>query len=412
MNETELPYPGLKLRALRVVEAVHRHGSALVAAQALHITTSAVSRTLRQTEQTLGVALFERGARGMVCTAPGLAVVHVCETMRRELANSLTEDSASEASSRKVDHLMRTLTVPMLRCFVHCAELSSETLTARLLQLSQPAVSQHLRGLQQAYDRTLIRRTRGGTLLTREGQRALGPARLVLNTLRRLREQLGTFRGDPSGRVHLGVLPMASTVLAPHAIASLLQHMPQVLVTVSDGTYDAMTPQLRTGDLDFIIGPLRGELAAPDLEERELFREALIVVVRREHPLSGRQRVLPLRQLCAYPWIAPLERTPARAAFERAFQAAGVPLPVLSLQANSPALVRATLLRSDHVAFVSPLQIADDLASGALVQVPVKLQDVERRIGLTLRRGFSPPPACQWLMDALAGACRPPALSP
>lgn len=67
-------------------------------------------------------------------------------------------------------------------------------------------------------------------------------------------------------------------------------------------------------------------------------------------------------------------------------------LPVLSLQANIPALVRATLLRSDHVAFVSPLQIADDLASGTLVRLPVKLQDVERRIGLTLRRGFSPPP--------------------
>lgn len=402
MNEKDPPYPGLKLRTLRVVEAVHRHGSAVAAAHALHVTTSAVSRTLRQTEQTLGVALFERGARGMVCTAPGAAALRACESIRRELGRSLAEDATTEASGRKVDHLVRTLTVPMLRCFVHCAELSSETLTARLLKLSQPAVSQHLRGLQQAYDRPLTRRTRGGTLLTREGQRVLGPARLVLNTLRGLHEQLGTFRGDPSGRVHVGVLPMASTVLAPHAIAGLLLHMPQVLVTVSDGTYDAMAQQLRTGDLDFIIGPLRGELAAPDLEERELFREPLVAVVRRDHALARRRRTLALQQLLSYPWIAPLERTPARAAFERAFHAAGVPLPVLSLQANSPALVRAILLRSDHVAFVSPLQIADDLASGALVQVPVKLQDVERRIGLTLRRGFVPPPACQWLMDALS----------
>lgn len=403
MNETIPPYPGLKLRALRTVEAVHQRGSAVAAAQALHVTTSAVSRTLRQTEQALGVTLFERGARGMVCTEPGLAVVRACDTLRHELAHSLSDDTSSEASRRKVDHLMRTLTVPMLRCFVHCAELSSETLTARLLHLSQPAVSQHLRGLRQAYDRVLTQRTPGGTRLTRDGLRALGPARLVLNALRGLHEQLGVFRGDPSGRVHVGVLPMASTVLAPHAIAGLLQHMPAVLVTVSDGTYDAMTQQLRTGDLDFIVGPLRGELAAPDLEERELFREPLIAVVRREHALARHRRTRPLRQLRAYPWIAPLERTPARAAFERAFHAAGVPLPVLSLQANSPALVRAILLRSDHVAFVSPLQIADDLATGQLVQVPVKLQDVERRIGLTLRRGFVPPPACQWLMDALAG---------
>ena len=200
------------------------------------------------------------------------------------------------------------------------------------------------------------------------------------------------------------LLNLASTVLAPEALAGLLQRMPRVLVSISDGTYEAMVAQLRVGDLDLLIGPLRGAQAAPDLEEQELFSESLIAVVRAGHRLARARCQLPLQRLCAHPWVAPLENTPARAAFERAFSAAGLPLPTVSLQANSPALVRAVLLRSDHVALVSPLQIAEDLRGGTLVQVGVALRDVERRIGLTWRRGFALPPSALCLMQELAAA--------
>ncbi|WP_382161941.1 LysR substrate-binding domain-containing protein [Hydrogenophaga sp. ANAO-22] len=397
--------PLTRLRALRTVEATHEGGSAAVAAQTLHCSTSTVSRTIQQTEQALRVALFERGTRGMVCTTAGLAVVRGCAAMRAELVLSASEstpqDPRPEPLRRQVESLFRVLTVPMLRCFVVCAELANETLAARSLGLSQPAVSQQLRSLHQAYGRALMQRTQRGLRLTRDGERVLAPLKRVLNILRVLQEQMSAYRGEATGRLHLGVLPMASTSLAPRALAGLLQRMPKVVVTVSDGTYDAMARQLKTGDLDMILGPLRGELVAPELEERELFRESLIAVVRQGHALASAGRLRSLRQLRHQAWIAPLENTPAHAAFERAFRAAGAPLPQASFHANSPPLVRALLMKSDHIALMSPLQVQEDLASGALVRVPVTLHEVDRRIGITVRRAFAWPPSCVYLWEQL-----------
>ncbi|MBU7574621.1 MAG: LysR family transcriptional regulator [Hydrogenophaga sp.] len=389
-----------RLRALRTVEATHEGGSAAAAALLLHVSTSTVSRTIQQAEQALQVGLFERGTRGMVCTTPGLAVVRGCVAVRAELMLSVTDGVSS--AQRQVESLFRVLTVPMLRCFVACAELANETLAARSLGLSQPAVSQQLRSLHRAYGRPLMQRTQRGLRLTRDGQRVLGPLKRVLSILRVLEEQMSAYRGEASGRLHLGVLPMASTSLAPQALAGLLQRMPKVVVTVSDGTYEAMARQLKTGDLDMILGPLRGELVAPELEERELFQESLIAVVRPGHALASARRRLALRQLRSLAWIAPLENTPAHAAFERAFRAAGVPLPEASFHANSPSLVRALLMKSDHIALMSPLQVQEDLESGALVRVPVTLHEVDRRIGITVRRAFAWPPACVYLWNELS----------
>lgn len=394
-----------RLRALRTVEAAHEGGSAAVAAQTLHVSPSTVSRTIQQTEQALRVELFDRGARGMVCTTAGLAVVRGCAAVRAELVLSASEgplqDPCPLPLRRQVESLFRVLTVPMLRCFVACAELANETLAARSLGLSQPAVSQQLRSLHQAYGRALMQRTQRGLRLTRDGERMLAPLKRVLNILRVLQEQMSAYRGEATGRLHLGVLPMASTSLAPRALAGLLQRMPKVVVTVSDGTYDAMARQLKTGDLDMILGPLRGDMVAPELEERELFRESLIAVVRQGHALASAGRLRSLRQLRSQAWIAPLANTPAHAAFERAFRAAREPLPQVAFHANSPPLVRALLMKSDHIALMSPLQVQEDLASGALVRVPVTLHDVDRRIGITVRRAFAWPPSCVYLWELL-----------
>lgn len=61
LTPTDLP----PLQALRCFEAVARLGSVTRAAEALHVTHSAVSQQLRQLEDLLGLSLFERAGRGL-----------------------------------------------------------------------------------------------------------------------------------------------------------------------------------------------------------------------------------------------------------------------------------------------------------------------------------------------------------
>lgn len=63
------------MRDLTLVLSLAKAGSTAGAADALHITQSAVSRALRQAENRLGISLFQRSARGVSPTEAGLRLV-------------------------------------------------------------------------------------------------------------------------------------------------------------------------------------------------------------------------------------------------------------------------------------------------------------------------------------------------
>ncbi|HTW17647.1 MAG TPA: LysR substrate-binding domain-containing protein [Nocardioides sp.] len=61
----------LKLRHLTLVTTIADHGTVIAASKALHVTQPVVTRGLQETEEILGVQLFERGPRGVTPTIFG-----------------------------------------------------------------------------------------------------------------------------------------------------------------------------------------------------------------------------------------------------------------------------------------------------------------------------------------------------
>jgi LysR family transcriptional regulator for metE and metH len=79
--------PKLEIRDLEVVLALASAGSTARAAEALHVTQSAVSRALRQAEDKLGVQLFERGSRGLEPTPAGERLVRGANAVLAQLVD-------------------------------------------------------------------------------------------------------------------------------------------------------------------------------------------------------------------------------------------------------------------------------------------------------------------------------------
>ena len=73
----------LKLRQLRVVGAVAKHGSISRASRALFLSQPAVTKALQELEKTVGAPVYDRHAKGVEPTPTGHAVI---ETARRILA--------------------------------------------------------------------------------------------------------------------------------------------------------------------------------------------------------------------------------------------------------------------------------------------------------------------------------------
>ncbi|HKO50173.1 MAG TPA: LysR family transcriptional regulator [Polyangiaceae bacterium] len=77
--------PQLEVRDLQLVLALAEAQSTAGAAQSLHVTQSAVSRALAQAEERLGLALFERSARGVLPTLAGSRLIAAAPRLLGEL---------------------------------------------------------------------------------------------------------------------------------------------------------------------------------------------------------------------------------------------------------------------------------------------------------------------------------------
>ena len=120
------------LNTLRVFEAAARHGSFVRAAQELHVTHGAVSRQIRQLEESLGVDLFERRNRAVFLTPAG-------EQLRVAAADAFS------ILTESIDRIARRVTSSAL--VVSCEPtLAMRWLIPRLsrFQARHPAIQVHL----------------------------------------------------------------------------------------------------------------------------------------------------------------------------------------------------------------------------------------------------------------------------
>ena len=92
----------LKLRQLRAIAAIGAHGNLIKASQTLGISQPALTKTLREIEDMMGVRLFERHARGLDPNAQGSALVEAAGRILSIVRE--TEEERGRRTSRPKRH--------------------------------------------------------------------------------------------------------------------------------------------------------------------------------------------------------------------------------------------------------------------------------------------------------------------
>lgn len=391
-----------RLKALRCLAAVAMHGSTVRAAEALFISQPAVTRTVLEFERTCGVALFDRGGRGMVPTTIGLRAARRAQALLDHLASGAAAAAALAApGDRRTPAAHRfsgAVSAVGLQALIAMSQSRSEAQAAAQLGISQPAVNRALRALEHLAGVALMRRSLRGTQLTESGELLLQHVKLACAEARGIEYDLAAWRGEVRGRVVIGALPLSAAQLLPRAIDAVRRLRPEIEIMVIDGSFDSLYRQLREADIDVMVGALR--FPTPDVRQDVLFEEPLAVTARVGHPCFERD-ALTLADLADWEWIMPLHCTPAITALRHAFACAGVPPPVPALHSNNAALTDAMLRGSDRLALTSRGQALHDERSGRVRRVPVELPGTDRPIGMAIRTLGEPSPDLAVVLDAL-----------
>jgi DNA-binding transcriptional LysR family regulator len=145
---------------------------------------------------------------------------------------------------------MRNLNLDQLRSLIQVVELGSFTEAAKRLHLTQPAISQQIRELENRCGLQLVERvgkrafaTPAGRELIVRGRRIMADAEHALAAVRRHKE--GT-----AGRVHIGTGPTALVYLLPPALRKLRDAHPDIEIIVTSGTTHSISEGLLSNVID------------------------------------------------------------------------------------------------------------------------------------------------------------------
>jgi len=224
--------------------------------------------------------------------------------------------------------------------------------------------------------------------------------KLARSHLRHACDELAGLKGVKQGRVVVGSLPLLRTIVLPRAIARLRKGHPYIDISTLEGPYDDLASALRCGDIDLMLGALRGPDSGGELLEETLFDDQLSIIVRAGHPLLEQEGVS-LRDVLAHGWIMPRKGTPTRHLIESAIVERNLPMPEHIVETSSMVILRGLLMETDYVTPLSRNQVFLEEQHGMLAALPIDLAETRRPIGLTRRAAGSMPPAAELLIAEL-----------
>jgi DNA-binding transcriptional LysR family regulator len=182
----------------------------------------------------------------------------------------------------------------LLRYFAVVAEELHVGHAAARLFISQPALSQQIRALEDQVGLPLFVRHPRGVELTEAGEALLAEARAVLSESDRLEATVEELRRGRTASLRLGLPPGLPPALLPELLGALRASEPDARVEVRELTTPEQLVALHDGSLD--LGLVREPVDDTRLARRTLLVEPLGVSLPAGHRLAAHE-ALTLRQL-------------------------------------------------------------------------------------------------------------------
>ena len=294
-----------------------------------------------------------------------------------------------------------------LRTIVAVAENRSLTKAGEELYLSQSAVSQQIRRLEQELGVEVFHRTSRSVELTAEGRVILGYAQRVLAEVDGMRTELDELSGLLSGELRIGgVYPTG-----PYDLFGLLADFraahPGVAIHMVETTQEDVLTALRADDLDCAFAAVDPDALGDEFAATLIWQDELVVALPGDHRLCDQESIT-FEELAAEDLIAYRDNSALRRRLERTLDERGIQ-PRNAFICTEMAAVRGLASKGLGVALM-PLSVAEE--PGPPIELrPIGPQPFTWPVALVWRaRRRQPPAAKAFLALAIARAEAAPAV--
>ena len=164
------------------------------------------------------------------------------------------------------------------------------TRAGQIVGITQPAVSNALARLRDTFNDPLFVRTAQGMVPTPMAQNIITPVRHALQLLRVSVQESRSFNPNEANKTYrISMTDLTEAVILPHLAARIRRLAPNINIDSFLTRRRETTKELAAGRLDFAIdAPLNTD---PQVRHVRLFEDRYVCIMRKGHPLAGKDRI-------------------------------------------------------------------------------------------------------------------------
>lgn len=267
-----------------------------------------------------------------------------------------------------------------IKYFLAVAQHHSFTKAASALHVSQPALSQQVRQLEESLSAQLFDRSGRTTRLTDAGEVYLRYARRASQELEEGKRAIHDVGDLSRGALRVALTPTFTTYLVGPLVEAFHSRYPNITLNLREIAQEQMEELLLADELDVGIAFEDGH--SQDIETQPLLIEALALVVGERHPLAG-QSAIDLGALSAESLILLSEEFATREQIDRYCRQHNI-TPRVKMEANVIGAV-IEVVRRTTLSTLLPATVA--LAHQGLFAIELSPQRLHRTAVLMQRKG-------------------------
>ena len=291
-----------------------------------------------------------------------------------------------------------------LRNMLTVMEEGSLGKAAEKLNISQPGLTKSIQRLEQQLGVRLFERKSRGMEATSYAESLRAYAQSACVGMNEAVKQINALRNGTEGVITVAGPPLIALELLPDVLVRLAAERPNLQLRIVSQNQDLFT-SLLDGEFNLVVAMLYNEIPKHGLTKRWLFDDRLVLVMRPDHPAAKLKKIKP-QDLLGYKWAFADSTTWHRRRLELYFEQAGLGMPRVSIESREPTILKAIIMKSDHIGVIAKLGVEKEVAQGLLTAVEIDSPFMMRPIGIVQRANEMPSPALTSFIRIIESVCR------
>lgn len=273
-----------------------------------------------------------------------------------------------------------------LKVFDTVAKRLNFTKAANELNITQPAVTKHIKEIELNLNIKLFERNGTKIKLTKAGEILLKYTEEIFSVYQKMEFEIGQLQEKQKGTLRLGASTTIAQYVLPPILAEFRKRFPEIQLSLVIQNSEKIEDLLANNKID--VGLIEAQIKNRTFHYFPFMKDEIVLVSRQNHSISTKNNI----KLDDLKYIPLVFREPGSGTLETidlALKSKNIKLNELNIeiQLGSTESIKSYVLHSDTLAFLSIQSILQELKNQTLIIIDIKNLVIERNFNFIIPEG-------------------------